>query len=61
MFFIDTINGYDIYEASKAFCLKWGYAYPCYLAYPDRARPEANHEECSMDNLNELMDWCENN
>ena len=62
MNYIDTINGYAIYEASQSMCKKHGYCYPSFFAF---LNPEDNvipgHEECSLETFEDLAEWCEKN
>lgn len=62
MNYIDTINGYAIYEFSKRTCATHGYCYPTYGAF---LNPEDNlspgYEECSLETFEELAEWCEKN
>lgn len=62
MNYIDTINGYSIYECGRKICVEKGYCYPTYAAF---LNPEDNlklgYEECSMETFDELAEWCEQN
>lgn len=59
---LTDINGYDILECSMGYALRHGYDYPCYCAYRcDCDVWEPQNEECSMGDLQDLVNWCENN
>ena len=61
MNYIDTINGYEIYEYSKGLCCRYGLSYPCYGAYLPESDHIPDYEECSMETFEELAEWCEKN
>jgi regulatory protein YycI of two-component signal transduction system YycFG len=62
MNYIDTINGYDIYELTMGTCLREQIPYPCFMCYGEHESDRiVGYEECSMDTFEELAEWCENN
>ena len=61
MTFLYNVNGYDIYEYSKKTCLDYGHAYPCYAAFTEDADRTPDYEECSMESIEALVEWCEKN
>ncbi len=61
MNYIDTINDYEIYEYSKYACDTYGTPYPTYGAFMEEAPKIPGYERCSMEDLDALMEWCENN
>ena len=62
MRFIAKLNGYDICEYSESECKEYGYCWPTFGAFltqdPERTPLD---EECSMNCVSDLIDWCENN
>ena len=60
MRFLVEINGYDICEYEPSECEEYGYCWPTFGAFltqnPERTPLD---EECSMDNLSDLFEWCE--
>ena len=62
MYYIDSINGYEVYEFTRSECREAGYEYPTFAAFlnPDRV-PRLGREECSMELYHDLAIWCENN
>ena len=62
MDYIDTINDYEIFEASKKECAASGYCYPTFAAFlKTDDGVEFGHEECSLESFDELANWCEKN
>lgn len=62
MEFICTINGYDIYELSMGTCLREGIPYPCFACFGENESDRiVGYEECSMETLEDLAEWCEKN
>ncbi len=55
-------NGYHIYQYSKALCKTHGLAYPTYAAFMASVEEiNPTFEECSMEILKNLIEWCERN
>ena len=61
MKFIGTFNHYDIYEYSKKECIEYNLCYPCYGAFTPYADRTPIDEECSMNDIEALIEWCEKN
>ncbi len=62
MNYIDTINGYRIYEYTKETCKKYGVEFPTVGAFLcDDEIPNPINVECEMETFEELAEWCENN
>lgn len=61
MDYIDTINGYEIYKYNRYTCDKYCMSYPTYAAFMGETPRTPDYEECSMEDLDALMEWCENN
>ena len=61
MNFIDSFNGYDVYEYSKKTCIEYGLSYPCYGAFSEGSDRTPEYEECSMESIEALIEWCEKN
>lgn len=60
---ITMINGYIIVAYKPETCKKYRIPYPTYAAFCCDAIQHLNpsYEECSFDNLDELVEWCRNN
>lgn len=61
MNYIDSINGYDIYEATKRECNLNGYEYPTFAGFLNSDNCRLGREECSMGTFDELAEWCKKN
>ena len=59
--FIDTVNGYDIYKYDRYTCKQYSMPFPTYAAFLENSVAHPVYEECSLENLDELITWCESN
>lgn len=59
---LKVVNGWTIVAYPKTLCKTYGIPYPTYAAFY-RCVPEFNPttEECSFDNLEDLIKWCQEN
>ena len=60
MNYIDSFNGYDVYEATRGECAAAGYAFPTFAAFLGEDI-KLGREECSMEDLDDLFHWCMRN
>ena len=55
-------NGYLIYQYSEKLCQTWGLVYPTYAAFMASVEEiNPSFEECSMEILENLKEWCDRN
>lgn len=55
-------NGYQIYQYSQETCKTYGLVYPTYAAFMGSVEEiNPTFEECSMEILENLKEWCERN
>ncbi len=59
---IAKCNGYQIYQYSENLCKTYGLVYPTYAAFMASVEEiNPTFEECSMEILENLKEWCERN
>ena len=59
--YYDCINGYDVYIIGKSYCRELKLPYPLYAAFIEGDEPEPYQAECTMSDLDNLLEWCEDN